>query len=63
LITFAAYFLFPLFVMLITSFKDLDEIRNGTLFSLPQSFNFDAWGKAWGTACTGANCDGLKGYL
>ena len=49
--------------MVITSLKDLDEIRNGTLFSLPQSLNFDAWEKAWGTACTGASCDGLKGYF
>lgn len=63
LITVAIYYLLPLFVMVITSLKDLDEIRNGTLFSLPQSFNFDAWEKAWGTACTGANCDGLKGYF
>ena len=49
--------------MVITSLKDLDEIRNGTLFSLPQSLNFDAWEKTWGTACTGASCDGLKGYF
>jgi len=63
LILVALYYLFPLFVMVITSLKDLDEIRNGTLFSLPQSLNFDAWEKAWGTACTGASCDGLKGYF
>lgn len=63
LITVAIYYLLPLFVMIITSLKDLDEIRNGTLFSLPKSFNFDAWEKAWGSACTGANCDGLKGYF
>jgi glucose/mannose transport system permease protein len=49
--------------MLITSVKDLDEIRSGTLLSLPQSLNFDAWGKAWGTACTGVSCEGLKGYF
>ena len=59
----AGYYLLPLFVMIITSLKDLDEIRNGTIFSLPQSLNFDAWEKAWGTACTGASCDGLKGYF
>lgn len=63
LIVVALYYLLPLFVMIITSLKDLDEIRNGTLFSLPKSFNFDAWEKAWGSACTGANCDGLKGYF
>ncbi|WP_415225379.1 carbohydrate ABC transporter permease [Psychromonas sp.] len=53
----------PLAVMLLTSLKELDEIRSGTLLSLPQSLNFDAWGKAWGTACTGVSCAGLKGYF
>lgn len=64
LLSFTAFFyLMPLLVMLITSLKDLDEIRTGTLLSLPQSLNFDAWSKAWGTACTGASCEGLKGYF
>jgi glucose/mannose transport system permease protein len=64
LLTFVALlYLMPLVVMLITSLKDLDEIRSGTLLSLPQSLNFDAWGKAWGTACTGVSCEGLKGYF
>ncbi len=57
------YYLLPLFVMLSTSLKDLDEIREGNLLALPKSLNFDAWAKAWGTACTGVQCDGLKGYL
>lgn len=59
----ALFYLLPLIVMLMTSIKDLDEIRSGTLLSLPQSLNFDAWGKAWGTACTGVSCEGLKGYF
>jgi len=57
------FYLLPLAVMLITSLKDLDEIRTGTLLSLPKALNFDAWGKAWGTACTGVSCEGLKGYF
>jgi glucose/mannose transport system permease protein len=57
------YSLLPLFVMLSTSLKSLDEIRAGNLLSLPKSLNFDAWAKAWGTACTGVQCEGLKGYL
>ena len=63
LILAALFYLLPLAVMLMTSLKDLDEIRSGTLLSLPQSLNFDAWIKAWGTACTGADCGGLKGYF
>ncbi len=64
LLVFAALvYLMPLAVMLITSLKDLDEIRSGTLLSLPQTLNFDAWEKAWGSACTGVSCAGLKGYF
>nr|WP_310735769.1 carbohydrate ABC transporter permease [Psychromonas sp. SR45-3] len=50
-------------VMVITSLKDLDEIRSGTLLSMPQALNFDSWDKAWGSACTGVSCEGLKGYF
>ncbi|WP_245600363.1 carbohydrate ABC transporter permease [Psychromonas arctica] len=49
--------------MVITSLKDLDEIRSGTLLSMPQALNFDSWDKAWGAACTGVSCEGLKGYF
>jgi len=57
------YFLLPLIVMLITSVKSLEEIRTGTLLSLPGSLNLDAWAKAWGSACTGVACEGMKGYF
>ena len=59
----AAFYLLPLIVMLMTSLKDLEEIRSGTLLSLPQGLNFDAWSKAWGTACTGVDCNGMKGFF
>ena len=57
------YYLLPLFVMVSTSLKSLDEIRSGNLLSLPGEVNFDAWGKAWSGACTGAICDGLQGFF
>jgi len=60
---FALFFLAPLYVMLVTSLKDMDEIRNGNLLSLPGTVNLDAWLKAWSTACTGADCGGLKPYF
>lgn len=61
LILVAIYYLMPLFVMLTTSVKSLEEIRAGNLVALPTSITFDAWSKAWGSACTGADCSGLKG--
>ena len=60
---FALVFLAPMYVMLVTSLKDMDEIRNGNLLSLPGSINLDAWLKAWSTACTGADCGGLQPYF
>jgi len=56
----ALYYLMPLFVMLTTSIKTLEEIRAGNLIALPGSVTFEAWSKAWGSACTGADCSGLK---
>jgi glucose/mannose transport system permease protein len=61
LILFALYYLMPLFVMLTTSLKTLDDIRSGNLVALPSQISFEAWMKAWGTACTGVYCGGLKG--
>jgi glucose/mannose transport system permease protein len=61
LILFALYYLMPLFVMVTTSLKTLDDIRAGNLVALPREISFNAWLKAWGTACTGVYCGGLKG--
>ncbi|GGO85734.1 maltose ABC transporter permease [Marinobacterium nitratireducens] len=59
----ALVYLMPLWVMLLTSLKDIEEIRSGTLFSLPGSLNFDAWSKAWSGACTGSTCEGIAPFF
>lgn len=63
LVLMALWYLAPLYVMLSTSFKTLDEIRAGNLLSLPGSFSLDAWSAAWSTACTGVECGGMKRYF
>ncbi|OKH88793.1 carbohydrate ABC transporter permease [Thalassospira sp. TSL5-1] len=60
LIISAAFFLTPLYVMIVTSLKTLDEVRLGKLFALPSTITFDAWIKAWSTACTGVTCEGIS---
>lgn len=57
----AAFFLLPLYVMLTTSFKSMDEIRLGQIFALPSSVTLDAWRAAWSEACTGVSCEGVRG--
>jgi len=60
---FCLYYLVPLFVMVATSLKSLEEIRAGTFLSLPRAITFEAWGKAWNAACVGVRCDGLEPYV
>lgn len=59
----AFFFLAPLYVMLVTSFKNADEIRSGNLMRLPGALNLEAWALAWSSACTGVDCRGLKPYF
>jgi glucose/mannose transport system permease protein len=63
LLLFALYYLLPLYVVLSTSFKPMEEVRAGNLLALPQSFTLAPWVKAWSGACTGVDCTGLKPYF
>ena len=60
LIVVALYYLLPLYVMIVTSLKGMPEIRLGNVFAPPVEITFEPWVKAWSTACTGFNCDGLS---
>lgn len=63
LLFFAFLYLAPLYVMLATSFKDIEEIRTGNLLALPSDPTFYAWTKAWSSACTGSECEGLAPFF
>ena len=63
LIGFAIFMLFPIYIVVATSFKDLGELRRGNMLSLPEIWTGAAWAKAWGTACTGVRCDGLQPFF
>jgi glucose/mannose transport system permease protein len=56
----AAFFLLPLYVMVVTSLKPMDEIRLGQIFALPSQPSLDAWVDAWSNACTGLKCEGIQ---
>jgi glucose/mannose transport system permease protein len=59
----AALYLMPLWVMIVTSLKTLDEVYASTFADLPSVVTFEAWTKAWGEACIGTSCTGLKPYF
>jgi glucose/mannose transport system permease protein len=54
------YYLLPLYVMIVTSLKGMPEIRLGNIFAPPLEITFEPWVKAWSSACTGLNCEGLS---
>lgn len=60
---FVLAYLTPLYVMLTTSLKNLEEVRAGSMLAWPESFTVAPWVKAWGSACVGIQCEGLKGYF
>ncbi|MFZ6677014.1 carbohydrate ABC transporter permease [Undibacterium sp. Tian12W] len=60
LLTAAAFFLLPLYIMLVTSFKSMEEIRLGNIFALPMQMTVEPWRQAWSTACTGVACEGIS---
>ncbi len=60
LLTAALFFLAPLYIMLVTSFKTMEEIRLGQLFALPMQATLDPWRAAWSEVCTGVSCEGIS---
>jgi glucose/mannose transport system permease protein len=61
LIVSALFFMMPLYIMLVTSFKPMEEIRLGNIFAWPVSVTVEPWVTAWSSACTGVACDGIRG--
>jgi glucose/mannose transport system permease protein len=60
---FALFYLAPLYVMIVTSLKSVDEIRQGNMMALPQAPSFAAWAKAWSSACVGVECTGIGRFF
>ncbi|MGN6449990.1 MAG: carbohydrate ABC transporter permease [Brucella intermedia] len=63
LMIFAFYYLLPLYVMLVNSFKPLEEIRQGGMLNLPQQWTIEPWLSAWSTAQIGVQPTGLKPFF
>jgi glucose/mannose transport system permease protein len=61
LVVSAAFFLLPLYVMVVTSLKTPAEIREAVLFAWPASPQFGNWAEAWSSACIALECQGIQG--
>jgi glucose/mannose transport system permease protein len=56
----ALFFLAPLYVMVVTSLKGMDEIRQSAILALPRAPTLQPWFAAWFSACTGLRCTGIS---
>ncbi|KQR71610.1 carbohydrate ABC transporter permease [Rhizobium sp. Leaf341] len=54
------FFTLPLYIMVVTSLKTMDEIRLGQIFALPATLDVSAWVTAWSGACMGTVCVGIR---
>lgn len=63
LVLLAAVFLLPVYVMLVNSFKPLEEIRSGHLLALPGRWTLAPWLSAWSTAQIGVQATGLRPFF
>jgi glucose/mannose transport system permease protein len=60
MISVALFFLLPLWIMIVTSLKTMDEIRLGNILAWPAVMTIEPWIKAWSAACTGLECNGIR---
>ena len=56
----AAFVSVPLYVVVVTSFKTLDQIAQGEIFALPTVWTIEPWFKAWSEVCSGMTCEGVS---
>jgi glucose/mannose transport system permease protein len=56
----AAFVCIPLYVVIVTSFKTMEQIALGEIFSLPATWTLEPWWKAWAEVCAGMSCEGVR---
>jgi glucose/mannose transport system permease protein len=56
----AAFVAIPLYVVIVTAFKTMDQIALGDIFALPTTWTLEPWQKAWSEICAGMTCEGVR---
>ena len=63
LVAFAAFYLTPLAVVFLNSFRSLEEITQTSVLGLPHAMHWENWAQAWGSYCIGGICSGISPYM
>ncbi|WP_424986997.1 carbohydrate ABC transporter permease [Microbulbifer sp. S227A] len=60
---FALLYLSPLLIILMNTFRPLDEIVRQGFISVPEMMSVTYWGEAWSSFCIGGTCEGVSRYF
>ena len=63
LTVFALYYLLPLAVVVMNSFRDLGDIARHGLLSFPASFSLAHWSVVWNSYCVSGGCAGVAPFF
>jgi glucose/mannose transport system permease protein len=60
---FALYCLLPLAVVVVNSFRGLDDIGRNGLLALPHSISLAHWSRTWNRLCVSGGCNGIAPFF
>ncbi len=63
LTAFALYYLIPFAVVVLNSFRNLDDIARNGLLSFPISFSLAHWSVVWNSYCVSGGCHGIAPFF
>jgi glucose/mannose transport system permease protein len=63
LTVFAAFYLIPILIVLLNSFRELPEITRTGFFAIPRSFTTQPWNEALNTFCVVGTCEGIRPFF
>ena len=63
LVAFAAFYLTPLIVVFLNSFRSLEEITRTSVLGIPHAIHWENWTEAWSSYCIGGICSGISPYM
>jgi glucose/mannose transport system permease protein len=63
LFAFAAFFLVPLVVVVLNSFRTFEEVMQSSVIGIPRVWRWQNWVEAWGSYCIAGKCSGISPYM
>jgi glucose/mannose transport system permease protein len=63
LFAFAVFFLVPLIVVILNSFRTFEEISQTSVLGWPRSLHWQNWSEAWSGYCFAGVCAGIHPYM